>query len=234
LVHSQSENELKKERLDAIEFDLIIFDLDGTLLDTVPDVHSSINITLKTMGLPLVTMAQAKKAIGPSRDIFARIILGEDNLSRTEEFFRIFRPTYEKNCYQKTRPFAGIMEVLEELKNIKLAVASNKMLSMTKIILQELELEHHFDIIVGPELVQHPKPAADMIDYSLQRLRVAYDRAILLGDTDNDILAARAAGVQSCFAGWGYAATKDALKRDSNFYAQTPGDFLTIFQKKTG
>lgn len=186
------------------------------------------------MGLPSVTMAQAKKATGPSHEIFARIILGEENLSRAEEFFKIFRPTYEKNCYQKTRPFAGIIKVLEELKGIKLAVASNKLLSMTKIILQELQMDKYFDIIVGPELVRHPKPAADMIDYSLQELRVAHDRAIVIGDTDNDILAARAAGVSSCFACWGYAATKDALKKDSDFYAQTPEDLLTFIRKKTG
>lgn len=178
-----------------------------------------------------MSMAQAKKATGPSREIFARIILGEENLSRAEEFFKIFRPTYEKNCYQKTRPFAGIIEVLEELNNTSLAVASNKLLSMTKIILQELKMEHYFDVVVGPELVQHPKPAADMIDHCLNKLGVTRDNAIVIGDTDNDILAARAAGVSSCFAGWGYAAAKEALQLDSDFYAQKPGDFITLLQK---
>lgn len=186
------------------------------------------------MGLPPVSMAQAQKATGPSHDIFAQIILGEANRSRSNEFFKTFRPIYEKQCYQKTRPFVGIPEVVQKLENISLAVASNKMLSMTKMILQKLQMAKYFDLVVGPELVQQPKPAADMIEYTLKALRISPDRALVIGDTDNDILAAQAAGVKSCFVAWGYADTENDLRQASDFYAAKPKDILTLISKELG
>lgn len=212
------------------ELKLLIFDLDGTLLDTVPDVHSSVNNALKTMELPAATLAQTQRATGPSREIFAEIILSKANMHRIEEFFQIFRPVYKKNCYRKTKPFPGIIDVLKELKGLKLAVASNKSLAITIKILKKLEMTKYFDLIVGPELVKHPKPAPDMITFSLQQFKIPPDRALVIGDTDNDILAAGAADVKSCFAGWGYSMEREMLKQKSDFYIKEPADIFSVIQ----
>jgi phosphoglycolate phosphatase len=209
---------------------LIIFDLDGTLLDTVLDVHNSINYALSEMGLAGIPLTRTRSAVGPGNEEFARIALGEENLHRMREFFSIYRPHYAGNCLENTRPFPGIMELLEKTGNYKRAVATNKPLEGSLPILNRLDLAGFFDAIVGPELVDRVKPAPDMIHYCLDRLGVPASQALVLGDTANDIRAANSAGTVSCLAGWGYAAHSDEITELADYVVGHPDEICGILE----
>jgi phosphoglycolate phosphatase len=215
--------------MDRIE--LIIFDLDGTLLDTLPDVHQCINLALANMNLPPISEKQAKIAIGPGPEHFARIALGESNKNLLEKFFQIFRPIYHEKCFERTRPFPGISELLINLYGYRLAVASNKRLSFTARILHGLNLESHFSLIVDPELAGEAKPSPKMVDYVLKHLKTMPGHALLVGDTENDLLAAKAAGVKSCAVGWGYSELHSLASHNPDYSINTPSELLNILEQ---
>ncbi|HPG39198.1 MAG TPA: HAD-IA family hydrolase [bacterium] len=209
-------------------FDLIIFDLDGTLYDTAPDVHDCVNLALNQMDLPPVSLQQTMQAIGPGPGMFSKIILGEANVHRYDEYIQLFRPLYHQKCLDKTRPFQGIVELLNSLQDYYKAVATNKPTTGTTIILKGSGLFEYFNLVIGPDCVEHAKPAPDMVYHAAAKLNVPLEKTLLIGDTDNDILAANAAGCYSCLAGWGYSAEKNKLQKISDFYAAHPLDILNI------
>ena len=214
--------------------DLVIFDLDGTLVDTQKDVFISLNLALEQINLPLISLETAKKAIGPGPDEFLRYVIGESNLHRGEDFRNAFRPIYSERCADHAALFDGISALLSELKKagIKLAVATNKARSGTDPILRVLEIEHFFDIIMTRDEVENPKPKPDMLLAACERLEIETNRALMLGDTDNDILAAEAAGVKSCLALWGYFHQMDELKKIADFAVEHPLHVLEFVEKE--
>lgn len=215
------------------QYDLVIFDLDGTLIDTSTDVHLCLNMALEKMNLPTISMEIAKKAIGPGPKDFVKYILG-DAMDRVDEFHQTFRPLYWERCADNAEPFDGIVELLKDLHDadIKCAVATNKAQHGTHAVLKGLELEHHFDVILSRDQVDNAKPAPDMLLKACDELDVHPDRALMLGDTDNDILAANAASIKSALALWGFSDHFDDLKKISTFAVEHPLDVLDIIESE--
>jgi phosphoglycolate phosphatase len=209
-------------------YDLIIFDLDGTLLDTAPDVHRCVNDTLKKMSLPTIDLQQTRAAIGPGPDNFAKLTLGKLAEKRFEEFLALFRPLYFRESVTLTRPFSNIEPLLSELTRVKKAVASNKSLRFSLHILDALSMTTYFDLVVGPELVEKPKPAADMIEYVLDAMHVEKNKAIIVGDTDNDLVSGKAAGIDTCAALWGYGDERIFHELNPNYIIKDPLELLQI------
>jgi len=212
----------------AGRYRLLLFDLDGTLLDSAPDVHACINWTLEQMNLPPLTFEEAKRAIGPGADNFSRAVLRPADRHRLSEFMNIFRPVYRQGCMRLTRPFDGMVELLGELERVDKAVVTNKSLITTEAMVGGLGLKRFFRMLTGPECVEHIKPAPDMIQFCLQRLKCLPEEALVIGDTDNDVLAARAAGTHVCAAGWGYARQEELLALQPDFYARTPAELKAL------
>lgn len=206
----------------------ILFDLDGTLVHTAPDVHRAINYARGELGLPPLSLAQALKAIGPGSDRFAQTVLGDEHAHLLEGYLEIFRPYYLQICAENSRPFPGIVELLEALRSYRLAVVTNKRLVQSQALLETIDLIDYFDLLVGPELVDHIKPAPDMIHYALDQLGLAPDQALMVGDTDNDLLAARAAGVTNCAVTWGYSDTDFIRSLAPDHLIDKPDELLPI------
>lgn len=215
-----------------MDFKLIIFDLDGTLVDTLPDIHNCVLMTLKKMGLPPVPLETTKRAIGPNHETFARIVMGGGEEKEIIEFFRIFRPIYMEKNAEQTRPFPGMTELLDSLGGYDMAVASNKVLAQTQSILEKLNLIDRFKLVVGPELVSQPKPAPDMIDFCADHFGIDSSQILVVGDTDNDIEAAQRAGAKSCFARWGYAINETELETKADFSISHPLELLKLVPLK--
>jgi phosphoglycolate phosphatase len=206
----------------------ILFDLDGTLVHTAPDVHAAINFAREKLGLPPISLEQALKAIGPGADRFAITVLDAENAHRLDEFIAIFRPYYLSICSQNSRPFPGIVELLESLKGYRLAVATNKRLEQTQHLLNALDLSKYFEILISPESVTRIKPAPDMIHHALDHFDLPPDQAIMVGDTDNDLLAAKAAGVTTCAVTWGYADLEFIKSLKPDYLIDKPEELLPI------
>ncbi|MBN1479869.1 HAD-IA family hydrolase [candidate division KSB1 bacterium] len=213
--------------------ELVIFDLDGTLVDTATDVHLCLNLALQEMNLPLISLETAKKAIGPGPKEFVKYVLA-DRVDLAEEFVQIYRPFYMKHCADNAELYDGIIELLRELQanRIKMAVATNKTHRATEIVLRALAIDSCFDVVVARDQVAQPKPAPDMLLHICERLNILPKNALMLGDTDNDILAANAAEIRSCLALWGFSEHFEALKKISTFSAEYPLQVLDIIESE--
>lgn len=206
----------------------ILFDLDGTLVHTAPDVYVAINYTREKLGLPPLSLEQALKAIGPGADRFAVTVLGTSHAHLLEDYLEIFRPYYLQICAERSRPFPGIVELLGALSDYRLAVVTNKRLAQSKTLLEAIDLAKYFDLLVGPDLVTNIKPAPDMITYALDQFHLPPQAALMVGDTDNDILAAKAAGVATCAVSWGYADTSFLKSLHPDHFIHSAEELLPI------
>ncbi len=210
---------------------LVIFDLDGTLLDSVSDVHICVNYSLKQLGLPVIPLEHTKKAIGPGIIEFSKIVLGSGNERKINDFLTHYRVCYRNLKLNNTSPFIGVPNLLDSLSNYTLVVATNKPLRASLQAIKRCKLEAYFRLIVSPEIVKRPKPYPDMINYILENLDYGASQAIVVGDTRNDLLAARAAKVKICIAGWGYSQEKPFLKQRADFYLEKPSALFNVLYR---
>jgi len=209
-------------------FETIIFDLDGTLADTAPDVMVAINHALNKMKARPVSLDQVKRAIGPGKEEFIQTVLPDARKSEKEKFLASFRAFYWDHCLSQTALYPQMEEVLNKLQGRALAVASNKPRFFTEKILKGLGVLDLFHGVVGPEDVTHAKPHPEMIVALLKRLEKKPSRTLLVGDTDKDMLAGRGAGVRLCAVRYGYGRSEDLIPQRPDFLIDYPGELLDI------
>ncbi|MGC8677786.1 MAG: HAD family hydrolase [Hydrogenobaculum sp.] len=192
-----------------MRFEGYIFDLDGTLIDSLEDIANAANKTLKDLGFEKKSKEEIRKHIGSgARELFRGILPNESHLEKAIEIFKFY---YAKEPITHTKLFNGAKEVLELLKskNKKIAVVSNKPLELSTIILKALNVEHYFEYIVGPETYNERKPSPIPIIKTLDKLNIAPEKSIVIGDTYVDIESAKKSNCKSALASWGYVKLKD-------------------------
>ena len=208
----------------------VIFDLDGTLADTAPDVHKSMNLLRARYGLPPISLEEAKKSIGPGPDLFAKHIAPGASPAKMKEIIREFRSIYSEHLLDQTRLFPGIREVLDELSElgIALAVVTNKPTAYSRAILEGLGVADRFRAILGPEAVERQKPAPDAILKAMELLGTKPHETLMVGDTEYDIRAARAAGVPVCAVEYGYSPPHLLRRFAPDYLVKQPQEILEI------
>lgn len=190
--------------LDA-PFDLYIFDLDGTLVDSRFDLCDAVNHALARLGRPPIEVEQMPQLLGHGITRLLECVLDSEDAALVAEARRHFDQWYAHHYTDKTRPYDGVEEVLAHLAFAKKAVCSNKHHPFTVGIVRALGLEPHFDMVLGAQPERYPlKPAPDAIRLILDRLGVAPGRALIVGDSTHDIEAGKAAGVATCAVTYGY------------------------------
>lgn len=176
----------------------ILFDLDGTLLDTLEDLHDAVNFALGTLGYPERSMEEVRRFVGNgARHLMERAVPdGED----PEKAFALFRAHYDTHCRVKTRPYEGIGEVLAVLgEKYPIAIVSNKPDSAVKTLCAD----YFPGIYARGESTDCPrKPAPDMIFQTMKEIGV--ERCIYVGDSEVDVLTAQNAGVPCLSVLWGF------------------------------
>ena len=191
-----------------ITYNTYIFDLDGTLLDTLTDLAASTNYALREHGMPEHSVDDVRRFVGNGvRKLMERAVPdGADN-PLFDEAFATFRQHYMEHDLDTTRPYDGIPEMLATLKSrgCRIAVVSNKMMAAT----QEL-CQHFFPDTVEVAIGEHEaegirkKPAPDTVYAALSALGVTKDHAVYVGDSDVDIATARHAGLPCISVLWGF------------------------------
>jgi 2-phosphoglycolate phosphatase len=209
-------------------FDTLIFDLDGTLIDSAPDVHFSVNCALKEMAAPLISRDEIKRAIGPGQDGFLKVIFPEVQKPDIHQFISIFRKYYWDHCLDQTALFPGIQTLLSTLSDTQFAIASNKPKAFIERITTGLNVLDRFGCVVGPEDVEHVKPDPEMVVKVLELCKCKPDRALLIGDTDRDIMAGRAAGVRVCGVKYGYGDIHEIELQKPDFLIDHAEELLDI------
>ena len=188
----------------------IAFDLDGTLVDTAPDLIGTLNRLLVEEGLPPVPMQAASALIGEG----ARALLvhgfeaaGADvERARSEELFERFLVDYAGHIADGSAPFEGVVETLERLKErgAILVVATNKRSDLSELLIEALDLTRHFAAVVGPDRVSARKPSGAHLKEAVRLAGGDPERAVMVGDAAPDAEAARDAGMPCVLVTFGY------------------------------
>lgn len=183
-----------------------VFDLDGTLVDSAPDIHAALDRLMVHRRLPSFARAEVVGMIGDKVRVLLERAFAARGLVLDEDGFAHFMADYEANAAVLTRPFDGIPELLRGLGDAgwRLAVCTNKPVAAARVLLSGLGLDHHFSALGGGDSFPMRKPDPGHLRATLAAAGVNAEGAVMIGDHANDMLAARGAGVRAIFAGWGY------------------------------
>ena len=186
--------------------DTVIFDLDGTLLNTLDDLTDSVNFALGEMGCPLHTADEVRMMVGNSVIYLIEQALpkGTDKAS-FDHCLSTFEAHYKTNMRNKTAPYDGVMQMLDELSTAgyKLAVVSNKPDVFTKQLVSEL-FGQYISIAIGRSEDMPRKPAPDTVWHALDLLQSRRENAVYVGDSEVDVLAAKNSGMPCIGCLWGF------------------------------
>lgn len=184
--------------------ELIIFDLDGTLIDSSEDIAWAVNMTLRQIGFEGLSYQAIKERIGWGVKMLLEKVLPEEKQDLLEEARSIFMGHYSGHLLVKSKLYPGVMDVLNHFKNQKLAVATNKPFNLTEKILDGLNISGYFKKVVGGDGVQNKKPAPEAIEIILRELRVSPENSVFVGDSKIDIEAGKKAGIITIGAAYGF------------------------------
>ena len=185
-------------------FDLLIFDLDGTLVDTRQDLTNSVNCVLQNFGLPKLQLTEVMHFVGDGLHKLMERTLQSQDPKRLNEAIALFRDHYREHCLDVSRLYDGAQEALNHFREKKMAVISNKPDEFALAILKGLGVDHYFNIILGGDSQPELKPSPASILYILEELKVEPGRAVIIGDGTTDIEAGRRAGIHTCAVTYGY------------------------------
>ncbi|MBF4692550.1 HAD family hydrolase [Fusibacter ferrireducens] len=184
----------------------IIFDLDGTLLNTLEDLADAVNHTMRQYHLEEKTIEEVRKFVGNGvkRLIELCVPMGEDH-SCFNAILETFITYYEANSNHKTRPYDNILELLESLssENYHLAIVSNKIDSAVKDLNKQY-FSKWIEIAIGETKEIRRKPAADMVHACLNQMALSPSEVVYIGDSEVDILTAKNAGIDCISVNWGF------------------------------
>lgn len=227
----QKELILKKAK--KLKYKAIIFDLDGTLLNTLEDIGNSVNTGLSRLGLPMHEIEAYKPFIGEGREALAIKALPENQRQpeRIKSLLVYINDEYMKHWADNTRPYPGIPEMLDALayENIKMAILSNKPQDFTDLTVNKLLSKWHFEIVAGvrPCVPKKPDPTA-ALQISLQ-MSVPPSQIIFLGDSEIDLETAGRAGMFGVGALWGFRSKEELLSNGAKTLINHPGDLIRLF-----
>ena len=185
---------------------LVIFDLDGTLLDTLDDLADAVNWALKQEQLPRRTREEVRAFVGNGiRNLIERAVPAGTEAAQTDRVFAGFKARYAGHCADKTRPYPGILELLARLRaeGIRTAVVSNK----ADFAVQTLCRDYFpglVDCAVGERAGIPKKPAPDSVQEVLRALKISREQAVYVGDSEVDVVTARNAGMDGILVLWGF------------------------------
>ena len=207
-----------------------IFDLDGTLLDTLADLAASCNYALRTHGMPEHSIDDVRRFVGNGvRKLMERAIPDGEANPDYEATFATFREYYMHHSLDTTKPYPGIMDTLVELKarGCRLAVVSNKMMAAT------VELCKHFfpdtiEVAIGENEAEgiKKKPAPDTVLAALKQLGVSGEDAVYVGDSDVDLATARNSGLPCISVLWGFRDRDFLLDHGATTFITSPKELL--------
>ena len=214
-----------------MKYQLAIFDLDGTLLDTLEDLADSTNYIMRQYGYPERTIVEVRSFVGNGiRKLLERSAPKGTLPEEIDRMFEDFKEYYGAHCAEKTKPYEGIMDLLASLqkREIKLAVVSNKADYAVKALCEQY-FPGYFDEAVGERVGIARKPAPDTVNEVLMNLQVEKTGAVYIGDSEVDVQTAKNAELDCIAVDWGFR-DKDVLKMaGAETIVSTPAEVLGLF-----
>lgn len=212
--------------------ELMIFDLDGTLVDSKDDLTAAVNFIRRKYTLSDISSAKVASYLGNGiRRLIDSVLPNELSKEDKQNAFLIFNEYYSEHLLDTTYVYSGIFDMLNALPGIKKAVLSNKTEVYTKKIIEKLGLAEYFIKICGGDTFPEKKPSCLPINSIIKELKVKKDHTVMVGDGINDILCGKSAGISTIAVLYGYSARAKIEANSPSFIASQPSDILNFLQK---
>jgi len=190
--------------------EVLLFDLDGTLVDSATDLHRAMNMSLNALQLPTVTEAQVRVWVGKGTALFCQSTLqhltGKVDPAQQQQLLETFLKIYNADPCVETQPFDGILEFLEwglAQKKTMICV-TNKPELPTRAIVDHLGMAHYFADVIGGDRFEERKPHPRQLLHCVEQYAQSKDQVLMIGDSSNDVEAARRAGIDCVVVSYGY------------------------------
>ena len=215
-----------------MRYKTVIFDLDGTLLDTLGDLSSSVNYALHRHGLPERSKADVRRFLGNGiRRLIEQSVPEGTTEEKTVAVLQTFREYYLIHSLDETAPYEGIMELLHQLHdmNVATAIVSNKLDPAVK------ELHQHFfsdtiRVAIGESSSIRRKPAPDMVDECIRLLGCDRQSCLYVGDSEVDLQSARNASLPCCSVSWGFRDKKQLIEAGATTIIDRPEELMGVIE----
>ena len=212
---------------------MVIFDLDGTLLDTLDDLCNSVNYSLRTNNFPERSLAEVRIFVGNGiRLLIERSVPEGTSKELIDKTFECFKTYYAVHCNDKTKTYPGVMDMLKELKKngYKIAVLSNKaQYAVTKLC--DIYFNNLLDDAVGARENVAKKPSPDALYICAENNNINLNNVIYVGDSDVDVATANNAGVRGIAVTWGFRSRELLIKCGAENLADNTDELLQILLK---
>lgn len=208
-------------------FELAIYDLDGTIIDSLPDIHKSLVETLKHFNLPTLNMEKTKSLIGDGVETLLLKAVGKDNFN--EKILAYFKDVYKNNLTCKTTLMKDFDKILNELPKICHinVILSNKLFEFTEKIIKHFNLNKYFNEWYGGDSFIEKKPSPYPIIHLMNQYNVKNTNTLVIGDNYTDINAGINAKAKVCFVSYGYGHIKD---KKPHYIAKNPLQILEFIR----
>ena len=210
--------------------DTVIFDLDGTLLNTLEDLADSTNYAMRAFGLKERSINEVRNFVGNGVDVLIeRAVEGAISKEQELECLDVFKQHYSKNMDNKTKPYDGIIDVIKELlkRGYHIAIVSNKFDAAVKGLNVDY-FEGLFPAAIGASDTVAKKPAPDSVIKALQELHSDKERAVYVGDSDVDIMTARNSGLPCISVTWGFRDEELQRSMGTDYIIHKPEELLDV------
>lgn len=213
-----------------MKYNTYIFDLDGTILDTLDDLSNAVNFAMRSKGYPERTVDEVRNFIGNGiRVLIKRAVPQGTGDEDYEQALEIFTKYYLEHIADYTKPYDGIVDVINSLRKsgCKVAVVSNKAHFAAQAVVKDF-FGDIFDTVVGKKDEFPSKPEPDSLLYTIKSLGADKAKCIYIGDSDVDVLTAHNAGLPCIGVTWGNRDEDVLVKSGAEYIARTPSDILKI------
>ncbi len=206
----------------------IIFDLDGTLVDTLEDITASVNFTLTKLGVKPLPRETVRQYVGDGVDVLLMRALG-DRVELLADARGVYDVHHSRNLVVRTRLYPNVAATLEYFKALPLAVVTNKAREFSLPILEQLGISGYFRTLIGAENGLPLKPAPDALLRIMREFGVAAADTVMVGDGTTDLLAGKAAGVATCAIAYGFRPEEALRALGPDYVVHDFGELRDLF-----
>lgn len=212
-----------------MKYKAVLFDLDGTLLDTLDDLTDSVNFAMDSMGWQRRERAEVRLFLGNGIRRLMELCAPKDiSGDEFERAFGLFKEHYDRHNQDKTKPYEGVLEIMASLKEkgVKMAIVSNKVGSAVDMLYDKF-FKDYADFAVGDMPGFRRKPAPDSCDYAIKKLGIDKREVVYVGDSEVDLATAKNAGLDCITVLWGFRDEDFLKEQGACVLAATPEDVFT-------
>ena len=211
------------------KIELMVFDLDGTLIDSGNDIASAVNYTLKTMSLPLLERDKITAYVGDGVKLLLERSMGDGNIGNIAEALDIFINYYSDHMLDTTVLYPNVKDVLHHFKDKRKVIVTNKMHGLSCKIVDELEIAGYFEEIIGRDSTPYNKPDPALLRSLVRKHSADMERTVVIGDGYNDIKLAKNSNAISCALLNGLGIRNNLLELDPDHSCEDISELKKLF-----